>query len=70
MSGIQHKKPFGVYHWDTFDNNTILIAERCTHDAAIKFIKSTYKKRINLNGADRVDIVDKAGNVVQSYKVC
>jgi hypothetical protein len=25
---IKHKKTFGLYHWDTFDNEIILIAEK------------------------------------------
>ena len=24
---ISHKKEFGVYHWDTFDNVTLLIKD-------------------------------------------
>ena len=66
---ISHKTKFGVYHWDTFDNETLLMKECKTLDAAHKFIKEYYGDRIRGNGADRVDVVDDAGNVVERYNV-
>lgn len=67
---IQHKKKFGVYHWDTFDNDTSLIEEFNTLPEAEKYVSEHYKGRININGADQVDIVDDKGNIVRYYKVC
>jgi len=66
---IQHKKPFGIYHWDTFDNETILIDEADTLKEAEKKVEEQYNGRIRSNGADKVDIVDLEGNVVRSYHV-
>lgn len=76
---IKHKKQFGLYHWDTFDNETILItkdwrtlemAEFDTILEADAFVQEQYAGCISDQGADQVDIVDLQGNVVQSYRVC
>ena len=66
---ITHKRKFGIYHWDTFDNETILIAEADTFKKAKEKVKKRYKDRIGPSGADKVDIVDLRGNVVKSYSV-
>ena len=66
---ISHKKKFGVYHWDTFDNETLLINEFDTLPAAEIFVESQYKGRISPNGADKVEIVDRRGNILRFYSV-
>lgn len=66
---IEHKKKFGVYHWDTFDNQTILIHEGDNLPACIKYVKDKYGERIRSTGADQVDIVDSKGNIAESFKV-
>lgn len=66
---IQHKTPFGIYHWDTFDNATILIATADTLEEAEKKVKERYGDRIKATGADQVDIVDLRGNIVKAFKV-
>ena len=66
---IQHKKAFGIYHCDTFDNVTLLIDEAKTYKEAEEKVQKHYGDRIRGSGADQVDIVDKKGNVVRSYKV-
>ena len=66
---IQHTKPFGIYHWDTFDNETFLISEAKTLKEAIAKVHKRYGKRINSNGADQVDIVNSKGNIVEVFKV-
>lgn len=68
---ITHKKAFGVYHWDTFDHETICVAEADTLEKAEAKVQEKYGSRINPNnGADQVDIVDQHGRVIRSYKVC
>lgn len=67
---IQHTKEFGVYHWDTFDNETFLINEFDSLAAAEEYVKEKYKGRIRSNGADQVDIVDNKGNLIRKYRVC
>jgi len=67
--GILHKRAFGIYHWDTFDNETILIAERTELEKAIEFVQKRYAGRISPDGADRVDIVDRDGNIVWKASV-
>lgn len=67
--GISHKKKFGVYHWDTFDNETFLLKDFNTLEEAEKYVKERYGTRINNNGADQVDIVDSLGNIVKKYSV-
>ena len=68
---IQHKKEFGCYHWDTFDNETFLLdgGEFDTLDEAVKFVEEKYKGRIRSNGADQVDIVDSKGNIRKKFPV-
>jgi hypothetical protein len=66
---IQHTKPFGVYHWDTFDNVTILLHEANTLKEAEAWVKEHYKDRLRDNGADQADIVDLEGNIVKAFKV-
>jgi len=66
---LWHKKKFGVYHWDTFDNQTSLAAEADTLDKARKKLKEQYGGSIRSNGADRVEIVDSKGNIVERYNI-
>ena len=66
---IKHKKSFGIYHWDTFDNETLLIAEADTLLEAEEAIKARYAGRLGPHGADQVDIVDKKGNIVRKFSV-
>jgi hypothetical protein len=66
---ITHKKKYGIYHWDTFDNETILVGEVDTAVEAIEFVNDKYGDRIRRTGADRVDIVDLKGNVLQKFSV-
>lgn len=66
---IKHTKKFGVYHWDSFDNNTILIGQFERIDESEQFVYNKYAGRINNNGADRVDIVDQYGNVISVFQV-
>lgn len=66
---ISHKKQFGIYHWDTFDNVSLLITERDSLQEAQDYIKKEYGDRISSNGADVVEIVNKKGDIVSRYKV-
>ncbi|MCK9458247.1 MAG: hypothetical protein M0R80_01175 [Proteobacteria bacterium] len=66
---IKHKKKFGIYHWDTFDNETILIDEANTQQEAEDKVQKRYGDRIRSIGADQVDIVDKKGNIVKKFSV-
>lgn len=66
---MNHKKAYGIYHWDTFDNETSLISEKDSFSEAESFVAKRYSDRIRPDGADRVDIVDQRGNVVQAYRV-
>jgi hypothetical protein len=66
---IYHKKAFGIYHWDTFDNKAILIDEADTQVEAEEKVLEKYKDRINDNGADQVDIVNVLGEIVNKFKV-
>ena len=66
---VTHKKEFGIYHWDTFDNETFLVGEADTLAEAKSFVKERYGDRIKPNGADHVDIVDLTGNIKEFYLV-
>lgn len=67
---IKHKKKFGVYHWDTFDNETDLIGEFDTRKEASEFVQKRYGTRISPNGADRVEVVNNKGNIVETHSIC
>ncbi len=67
---IEHTSDFGVYHWDTFDNESVLLDEFPTLVDSIRFVQQRYEGRLNSNGADRVDIVDKNGKIVKQFSVC
>ena len=69
MRGIQHTKKFGIYHWDTFDNETFKIDEADSLVEAEDKVKKRYGDRIRDTGADQVDIVDLKGNIVRVFKV-
>jgi hypothetical protein len=62
---------YSVYHWDTFDNETILVKGGFDDlDKARDFVKEHYGKRIRPTGADKVDIVDEnTRNIVEQYSV-
>ena len=62
-------KAFKIYHWDTFDNETILIDQCDTKKEAEKKVFEKYAGRIGLAGADKVEIVDRQGNIVKSFPV-
>lgn len=68
-TATQHKKKYGVYHCDTFDNETLLIDEFDTLEQAVEFANERYEGRISDNGADQVDIVSRKGDIVVSLKV-
>lgn len=66
---IKHRKAFGIYHWDTFDNETDLLHETDTLVEASQWVQDKYRNRICGHGADRVDIVDQRGNIVKKFRV-
>lgn len=66
---ITHKKEYGIYYWDTFDNETFLVGEADTSVEAIEFVNDKYSDRIRRNGADRVEIVDLKGNILEGFSV-
>jgi len=65
----KQKKEFGVYHWDTFDNETIMLEEFDELSAAEEYVADKYKGRIGPQGADKVDIVNSNGKIVAQYAV-
>ena len=66
---MKQTKKYGVYHWDTFDNETMLISQSDTLDEAKAQVQKKYAGRIGENGADVVEILDENRNVVGRYSV-
>jgi len=66
---ISRTKEFGVYHWDTFDDETLLIYQSDSLEDAKRFVFERYRGRIGGNGADQVDIVNSRGDVLKTYLV-
>ena len=66
---FKHKKQFGIYHWDTFDNQSLLVDEADTFSEACHLVIARYGSRIRQDGADQVDIVDSTGILRQSFTV-
>lgn len=60
---------FTIHHWDTFDNETIQIGTADTIEEANAFVLKEYEGRIDESGADRVDIVNKNRDVVDTFQV-
>lgn len=61
-------KDYGIFYWDTFDNETFWIAEADTLKQADKWIRANYE--VADNGGDRVEIVLKlSGDIVKRYNV-
>ena len=67
---ISHTKKFGVYHWDTFDNETFLVGQSDSPKGADKIIDRKYKGRFSVHGADKVEVVDRNGKILRSKCVC
>ena len=66
---IEHKKEFGVYLWDTFDNETMLIKEFDSFDKARAFVEEKYGRQISPNGADVIEIVDSHGEIKARWTI-
>jgi hypothetical protein len=66
---VKHKKLFGIYHWDTFDNETLLVGEADTAEEAERMVMAKYKNRISSAGADQVEIVSRTGDILKSWKI-
>lgn len=62
-------KSFTIYHWDTFDNETLKIGTTHSLEEAVTFVEEHYKGRIQPDGADQVNIIDDSGNFIRSFKV-
>ena len=66
---ISHTKKYGIYYWDTFDNETFLVFQSDSFEQASKRIVSKYGSRFSTMGADRVEIVDLKGNIVKNFSI-
>lgn len=66
---IEHKKKFGIYLWDTFDNETIFIDEADTIQEAQLKVNDKYGNKISGDGADRIEIVDSKGNIIEKIQI-
>ncbi len=64
---ISHTKAFGVYHWDTFDNRTLLVHEADSKVDARIWVEGHCD--IQVGGADEVDIVDGKGDIMARFHV-
>lgn len=61
-------KAYGIFYWDTFDNETFWVAEVDSVEEGTKYVNDNY--RVRTDGADQVDIVSKATkNIVERFKV-
>ena len=60
---------FAICHWDTFDNETCTIGGAATLEEAIAFVEERYGDRLRNSGADIVEIVNREGQVMRSWRV-
>lgn len=68
--GKPEEKRYGVYLWDTFDNQTIRLRDLDTLEEAEKFVIDRFGDRISSDGADVVKILDRVtDNTVRSYTI-
>jgi hypothetical protein len=66
--------PYFVYHWDTFDGQvgSILIGKKEGYPSILeadRFIREHYGERLCPSGADKVEVVNKFGQVVARFPV-
>lgn len=66
---IKHTKKYGVYHWDTFDNATLLLFESDDMEECRLWTINYYGDRLDKAGADYVDLVDDKRNIVKQSRV-
>lgn len=66
---FSHQKEFGIYHGDAFNNTTLLIDEADSQEEAEAMVDRLYEGRTDPDGADQVNIIDKAGSVTKEYTV-
>lgn len=70
MRLTEHKdKEYGVYHWDTTSNTTMLIAQEDTLYEAQEFIAARYGDRLDSRGVNRAQVATRAGDVVYSTSI-
>jgi len=63
-------KEYGVYLWDTFDNETLFLKDFHALKDAKEYIEEKFKNDISKDGANRVDIVTlSTGSVVKFYNI-
>jgi hypothetical protein len=64
-----HRKPFAIYHWDTLEDQTVLLADFHERSAAVRFVHSEFAGRIGHEGLDQLEIVGPRGELVQKFRV-
>ncbi len=64
---IEHTARFGIYHWDTVDDETMLLSQADTIKEAEEYVKKHCC--VEAYGADQVDIVDLRGNVIRTFPI-
>ena len=69
MSDKKHIKEYGIYYWDTFDNETLFLKDFDSLDAAKAYVEERYQGRLRDSGADKIDIVTRIGSIVKQYPV-
>ena len=66
-------KAFGIYYWDTFDppgQDTDLIDEADTLEAAEALVEQGYAGRLGPGGADYIEIVrERDGEIMRRFNV-
>ncbi len=62
-------KAYGVYYWDTFDNETFILQEFDDSQVAISYVEKRFAGRLRPSGADKIDLVDLKGNIVKQWSV-
>jgi len=67
ITRCSHKKAFGVYLWDTFDNETILLRDFNSRSAASRWARKSHPPQ--KNGADQIDIVNRRGDIIEKYEI-
>lgn len=66
---VLHSKEFGIYHQDTYAGVTMFSEEADTIEEAREIVHSSYDGCIRSGGVDRVDIVNRDGQIVERYKI-
>ena len=70
---IEHTRRYGIYRRNIVDDivtvGKVLVSEKDTLSESERFVEFEFKEQISSEGSDRIEIIDRDGNVKKTYNV-